>query len=494
MFRTLYWKLAAVMLGLFSLIGVMYVLLTLYTTRLYFQEVNQKLNRTLAENLAAEKILVEDGKINEKALQNIFHMLMVVNPGIEVYLLDPDGNIMAFSAPPGKVKRHRVSLAPLKSFLDRTSAFPIMGDDPRDPGRRKVFSVAPVPLAGRTKGYLYIILGGEKLDTVVEMLQGSYILRLSLWAVLGGLLFASLAGLLLFFRMTLRLRRLTANMESFRLSDFSEHPDLLPPFKSAAGDEIGRLGSIFSQMAERIIKLIRELRRADALRRELVANIAHDLRTPLTSLHGYLETLLLKEGKLSEQEQREYLAVALKRSNQLGKLTSALFELAKLDSPDVRVHFEQFSLAELVQDITQKFGLAAEEKKIALRTNEMENLPFVFADIALIERAFENLIENALRHTPEKGSITISATLEDERLLVQVSDTGSGIKPEDLEHLFDRSRRQSKERQKDTEGAGLGLIITKKILELHGSDIKVDSVVDAGTTFSFTLPLYKVSS
>jgi two-component system OmpR family sensor kinase len=494
MFRTLYWKLAAVMLGLFALIGVLYVLLTLYTTRLYFQEVNQKLNRTLAENLAAERIIVEDGRINEKALQNIFHMLMVVNPGIEVYLLDPDGNILAFSAPPGKVKRHKVSLTPLKSFLNQTSAFPIMGDDPRDPGRKKVFSVAPVPLKGRTEGYLYIILGGEKLDTAAEMLQGSYILRLSLWAVLGGLLFASLAGLVLFFRMTLRLRRLTANMESFRLSDFSEHTDLLPPFKGAAGDEIGRLGSIFSQMAERIITLIRELRQADALRRELVANITHDLRTPLTSLHGYLETLLMKEGKLSPQEQRDYLTIAIKRSNQLGKLTSALFELAKLDSPDVRVRFEPFSLAELVQDITQKFRLVAEEKKIALRTNEMENLPFVFADIALVERAFENLIENALRHTPENGSITINAAPEDERLLVRVSDTGSGIRPEELDHLFDRSSRQNKERKKDTEGAGLGLVITKKILELHGSNIKVDSVVDVGTTFSFTLPLYRTSS
>ena len=116
MFKNLYARLAAVLLGLFLLIGILYILLTLYTTRLYFQEVNQKLNRILAQHLVSEKILMKDGRVNDKALQNIFHMLMVVNPGIEVYLLDPDGRILAFSAPPGKVKRQSVSLEPVNRF------------------------------------------------------------------------------------------------------------------------------------------------------------------------------------------------------------------------------------------------------------------------------------------------------------------------------------------------------------------------------------------
>jgi signal transduction histidine kinase len=470
------------------------MLLTLYTNRLYFQEVNQKLNRTLAQNLASETNLMKDGRVNEKALKDIFNMLMVVNPNIEVYLLDPNGTILAFSAPPGRVKRQKISMAPLLSFLNKTDAFPILGDDPRDLKRKKVFSAALISLKNQTQGYLYVILGGEKFETVAEMLQGSYILRLSIWAVAGGLLFALLTGLLLFFRITLRLRRLTVDTETFRQSDFSEYPAFLPSFKGGSGDEIDRLGSIFSQMAERIIQLIKELRQADALRRELVADITHDLRTPLASLHGYVETLLLKEGKLTPQEQRDYLTIAIKRSNQLGKLVSALFELAKLDSPDVQVRFESFSLAELIQDIMQKFRLIVEKKKIGLLANFVENLPFVFADIALIERVFENLIENAVRHTPEGGSITISVVPKEERLMVQVSDTGFGVRPEDLPHLFDRSYRLKRERPKDAEGAGLGLIITKTILKLHGSDIKVASVVDTGTTFTFTLPVYRTQS
>jgi signal transduction histidine kinase len=278
-------------------------------------------------------------------------------------------------------------------------------------------------------------------------------------------------------------------MEIFRNSDFSASPDLSPFLKGRSGDEIERLGSIFAQMAERITQLIKELRQTDILRREFIANITHDLRTPLTSLRGYLETLLLKEGEVTPEEYRNYLTIAFKRSDQLGKLVSGLFELARLDSPDVQVRFESFSLGELMQDIVQKFQLVVEKKKIRLQTDFVEDLPFVFADIGLMERVFENLIENASRYTPEGGSITTAVVPKEQRLMIKVSDTGSGIRPEAIPFLFNRSHRLKRERPKDAEGAGLGLAIAKRILELHGSDIDVQSVVDVGTTFMFTLPI-----
>lgn len=152
---------------------------------------------------------------------------------------------------------------------------------------------------------------------------------------------------------------------------------------------------------------------------------------------------------------------------------------------------ESFSLGELIQDIVQKFQLAVEKKKIRLQTNLVQNLPFVFADIGLLKRVFENLIENAIKYTPESGSITIAVVPKEERLRVQVSDTGVGVRPEDLPHLFDRSYWLKKGRPRDTGATGLGLAITKRVLELHGSDITADSVVDAGTTFTFTLPIYR---
>ena len=493
MFKNLYTRLAAVLLGLFLLVGVLYLLLTLYTTRLYFQEVNQRLNRILAQHLVSEKILMKDGRVDEEALRNIFHMLMVVNPVIEVYLLDPEGRIVAYSAPPGKVKRKSVSLEPVRQLLAGAPALPILGDDPRDPSQKKIFSAAPITLDNRMQGYLYIILAGEEFDTEAQMLRGSYILRLSLWAAAGGLLFALLAALLLFNRMTRPLRQLTSAMEDFRRYDFSAAPPFMRGVKTASGNEIDRLSIIFKEMADRIVLLIAELKQSDWHRREYLANIAHDLRTPLASLHGYLETLLMKEGSLSAGEQRSYLATAIKRSDQLGKLVAGLFELAKLDSPDVQVRLEPFSLAELIQDILQKFKLAAEKGKVELRMDITGDLPLISADIGLTERVFDNLIENALRFTPRDGMISVAASLENDRVKVQVSDTGLGIPSEAIPHLFDRFPQRDRSALANESGSGLGLAIVKRILKLHGSGIEVSSRVNRGTTFTFTLPVHEAS-
>ena len=132
MFRSLYSKLAAVLLGLFVLVGLSIVAVTLYSAEMYQQEVDQKLNRELAAHIVSEKLLLQDNQINEEALKEIFHMLMVINPSIEIYLLDPAGNILAFSAPPGKVKRKRVNLEPVNKWLKEEVTYPILGDDPRN--------------------------------------------------------------------------------------------------------------------------------------------------------------------------------------------------------------------------------------------------------------------------------------------------------------------------------------------------------------------------
>jgi signal transduction histidine kinase len=124
----------------------------------------------------------------------------------------------------------------------------------------------------------------------------------------------------------------------------------------------------------------------------------------------------------------------------------------------------------------------------------MDGLPLVRADIGLIERVFENLIQNALRHTPENGTITVSAVNENGKITVLVSDTGSGIRPEDIPHVFDRFYGTARGRQEATSSVGLGLAITKKILDLHGSDITVESTINVGTTFIFTLPVFGASS
>jgi len=489
MTRSLYAKLIAVLFGLVCAISVIYVALSVMTTRLYLQEVNQKLNHALAANIVSETALLRDGAVNQAALEELFHTLMVINPSIELYLVDPEGVILAFNAPPGNVKRARVSLEPVASFLGESAEFPILGDDPRHPSRTKVFSAAPVHDRAGVAGYLYIVLGGEAYDSAAQMILDSYILRVA--AAIAGLSFvlSLVAGVISAGWLTRRLRRLSMAVDLFRQSDLRTPLSLGSWRRGARGDEIDRLGEAAEHMSRRIVDQIRQLRHADASRREMIANISHDLRTPLTSLQGYLETLLMKESELSDDERHHYLDLAAKHGARLGQLTAELFELAMLESQGADLHFEPFSLAELVQDVAQKFELKAGQKHIRLDTDIPRSAPFVSGDIALIERALANLIENAIKYTPDGGAIRLSLIPGRERIAARVSDSGIGIPAEDIPHIFERFYRVEKARGDGPEGTGLGLAIAQRILSLHGSPIDVESQPGAGTTFTFALPV-----
>ncbi len=226
MFRSLYSKLAVGLAGLFFVVGLSFVGVTIFSTEMYQREVNQKLNSKLAEQIVAERLLMKENRVNQEALEEVFHMLMVINPGIEIYLLDSEGRILAYSAPKGKVKRKRVDLRPVKRWLDGDMTIPLLGDDPRNPDNKKVFTAARIPEKGKLEGYLYVILGGEIYDSVVQKLKGSYILQLSAWMISASLLFALIAGLILFSVLTRRLKRLASVMDAFRLGEAAKRIDL----------------------------------------------------------------------------------------------------------------------------------------------------------------------------------------------------------------------------------------------------------------------------
>jgi signal transduction histidine kinase len=221
----------------------------------------------------------------------------------------------------------------------------------------------------------------------------------------------------------------------------------------------------------------------------LVANVSHDLRTPLASLRGYLETLIIKGDSLSAEEQRTYLSIAAQQTERLARLVAELFELAKLEAKDVAVQAEAFPMAELIQDVVQKFELDAERRRLDIRAEVGADLPFVLADIGLAERVLQNLIDNALRHTPAGGRVTVTTEAREREVLITVADTGSGIPKDHLPHIFERLYRVDKSRDSRSGGAGLGLAIARQIVELHGGRIMVESEPGRGTAFSFSLPL-----
>jgi two-component system, OmpR family, sensor kinase len=484
MLRSLYGRLALTLFILLCLVGLILFELMGRTGMQYEQEVAQKLNHNLAEQIVAEHPLIRKSRVNRQALDSLFHQLMVINPSIELYLLDPTGQLLAWSAPEGKVKRTRVDLLPIERFLTQIQHYPLMGDDPRDPDGRKVFSAAPIVSAGALEGYLYIVLGGQQYDDVAGMIKGSYIFEYATVMLALALAGALFGGLLAFGVLTRRLRALRRMMQRYATQKDRTALVARYPADGPSRDEIDDLGRQYNQMASQIDAQIDALQQMDNVRREMVANVSHDLRTPLTTMRGYLETLLLKDGGLTQDERRRYLQTALRYSERLGRLVEELFELARLDSYESVVYSERFSISELVQDVVQAFQLRAKQQRIRLHAELNSEVPPVAGDIAMMQRVLENLLENALRHTPAGGRVSVAVAEDSGRITVSVSDTGHGIAEKDVPRIFDRFYQPQSEHSAE-QGSGLGLAIVKRILELHGSTIEVNSVPQRGTTFCF---------
>lgn len=485
--RTLYGRLVLALLVLFVLTGIAYVTLTVFTTRHHLQEVTQTLHRDIASNIVAEQWLMRGDAINRPALKKIFTQLMHVNPGIEVYLLDGEGRILTYSAPPELVKRRKVALAPVTAFLSNRDDNPIRGDDPRSLTGQKIFSAAPIYDSGKMAGFLYIVLGGQEFDSVVALFQRSYVFRLSAGITVAAVILTIAVGAVSFNWLTRRLRRLAAEMTAFRQTGFTEPLKLSQWRRDDTGDEIDRLGVAFEEMSARIAEQIGQLSKADSARRKTVAAISHDLRTPLASLRGYLETLDMKDNALAEEDRRRYVAIALDHCVRLSRLVDDLFELATLEAGDTPMGREPFPVNELAADVVQRFRLQAERKGIRLVAEIPERAPFVVGDLALIERVLENLLENAIKYTPPDGTVKATLAALDDRVTIIVADTGPGIDPSELRHIFDPFFQGKRPRRATGNGAGLGLAIARRILQLHRSDITVDTAPGAGTRFSFEL-------
>jgi len=446
------------------------------------KEVVQGLSRDLARSIALENRLVGTEGLTMEGVRTLFGQLMNVNPSVEVYLLDPSGRITGDAAPQGHLKRERVDLGPIHRLLD-DQPLPILGDDPRSTNGRKVFSAAALQGGGKALGYLYVVLQGEEHDRLAALVSASSVLRTTLWAMGLVALLGLIAGLIAFRLITRPLRRLTETMRDFDTEAVPASPPALPLAGSGGGNEIQVLEASFAQMATRISEQWRTLTQLDQDRRELIANISHDLRTPLASLHGYLEPLSLKGELLAPDERRRYLGTALAQSNKVRQLAQALFELARLEHGEVRLEREDFSLSDLIQDVFQKFELMAETRHSKLLAVLPRGASMVSADLGMIERVLTNLIDNARRHTPEGGSIEVALVHEPGKVRVTVSDTGPGIPPKLLENLFRRPFNQDGERR----SGGLGLLIVRRILQLHDSQIRLLSMPGKGAVFCVEL-------
>lgn len=486
-----YQRLAVSLVAVFFCVISLFVVASSYLQESVTHEGEQRLHLQLAQHLVNDNPLLQKGVYDYEALKNLFHTLMILGPSFEFYFVDPEGKILTYSAQLGDVLTSEIDLLPVKALLEERVSLPLYGTDPKSTTRDKIFSAAPVYNDNSLQGYLYVIIGGAQYDSIVESLQRSNGIQQFVLIIVAGTLFLFFALLLLFRVFTLPLKRLSDDMDSFRKSGFtfiSSGVSLLP-WKDDSRNEVQRLGYSFNEMLKHIDLQWQQLKSTDSQRRTLLADLSHDLRTPLANLQGYVETLALKGETLSAQERQRFINISLKNLHNLKRLIDQIFELAYLESGHVKLKKEDFVLSELLHDIAAKFRIKADAKNIQLNVLAPQTSTYVSADIEKLERIMSNLLENAIRHTNDGGKVDIQVTVLNSHIEVGVCDTGVGIAHEELAYIFDARYQASNSERDASSHVGLGLAISQKLLLLLGSSLSVSSELGIGTTFSF--PLYK---
>jgi two-component system phosphate regulon sensor histidine kinase PhoR len=235
-------------------------------------------------------------------------------------------------------------------------------------------------------------------------------------------------------------------------------------------------------------KEINDLRKMEEFRREFVANVSHELKTPIFAAQGFVHTLL--DGAIENKKVRlKFLKKAGKSLDGLDMLVQDLLTLSQMETGDIKMHYEHFDISRIVREVFEQFEGEAEKKGINLILNlKPGDQPYVFADAQRIYQVLVNLISNAIKYTKKEGAVVVYFKNEPDGLIIHVKDHGRGIPPEDINRIFERFYRVEKSRSKNKGGTGLGLAIVKHIIELHHSKVKVNSEVDKGSVFSFKLP------
>ncbi|MBE2259303.1 MAG: sensor histidine kinase [Rhodobacteraceae bacterium] len=456
------------------------------------QESLQRLSHGLAKHIVEHwpEITVSDRDEADRAARDaLLSMLMVVNPGIQVYVLDADGRVSAYIGDPGMVRQQQVDLQPVRDFL-AGGRLPLRGTDPMGSGVPRIFSAAMFPPRAddaRPPGYLYVVLDGPAREAVAGQLS-----QRRVWQGTGlvaglGLLVTLAVGFFALRRLTQPLHRLAGRLRDYRLRNL-QAADAGGSSTPTGGDEVLAIGAAFDEMTQRIeAQAAREQQQASA-HREMMASVAHDLRTPLTALHGHLEALAGNTLAQPGQRQR-VLAAALAQSDKVRRLSQQLFELAALQSTDQLVHRERFRLDELVADAVQKFDLADGPPPVTLHGEPPGRLEFD-GDLQLIERALTNLIDNAMRHARGAAPVRVSVSQEGAQARITVEDGGEGLPEELLLRLENgQSLRDPPVRRSSGGIGGLGLAIAQRVAALHGGSLRPLPSPNGGTRLCLALPL-----
>lgn len=284
----------------------------------------------------------------------------------------------------------------------------------------------------------------------------------------------------LFFREITKIYKMMEKLRRKELSGFSDE-------KTGKFNPLGKINEEIHSFATLKQKEIDELIKLENFRREFVADVSHELKTPIFAAQGFVHTLL--DGAVNDKNVRNrFLKKAAKSLDGLDALVQDLLTLSQIETGDIKMHFESFDLQRLCVDVVDQFEEKAEKKKIHLKLSNDHNKIMVYADRQRISQVVTNFVSNAINYTPEGGHVSIGFDVGKKNVTTFVSDDGEGIPPAHLDRIFERFYRVDKSRSREKGGTGLGLAIVKHILEGHHSRPEVSSEVGKGSTFSFKLP------
>ena len=335
-----------------------------------------------------------------------------------------------------------------------------------------------------------IFVNGELAGVVIALPRSAFRQLGPTLALIGTLLVAvgtTAAALLIFGPVRRRLRSLEDAARQVGGGDLTARA------REDGGDEVAALARAFNQMTTDLHSRAEQLRDADRTRRLLLADVSHELMTPLTAMRGYLETLSL-HAELHPDTRERYLSIIRDETQRVERIVGDLLDLARLEGGGESFEVQDVPLEDVFGRVLARHEQAAREKGVTLAATVAPGAEIVTGDPMRLEQALQNLAANALRQTPAGGQITLAAVVEADRVIVTVRDTGAGIAPEHLPHIFDRFYKADPARQGQTGGSGLGLSIVRAIVERHGGTVAATSRPGEGATFTITFQQERAAS
>lgn len=483
---TIFRNISILVFALISAMCLLFMAITYVSTKNFHEASTQLLNKDVAAHIAKFTSPFTNSGIDKRKADSVFQDAMVISPSAEVYFLDTSGNVIAYHANEKKVNIERLPLHNIKELIAAKGEKYIKGPDPREPGISKIFSAAEVRTESKKLGFIYVILGSNK--NVTNMLYTGFFSSLLIKVFIVILILSIILSLLYLRQIRRSFNQMIAVLEHF------QNGNLNARFDVKENDRLAPVTNAFNKMADLLVYNINKLTRSENERKDFIANISHDLRTPLSIARGYTETLLMKgEKPVTQQQQSEYLQLVYKKLRQVEHMVMQLFDLSKMDSAEFIPKKEPFIFSEIVHEIIQASSANAVEKSIAVDCSKCESTSWIFADVSMMERVVQNLLINAIKYTPQGGNINISLINENEELIFQIVNSGE-LLPSKFIDWINAENDTNFSAQNRPQSSGIGLMIVKKVLSLHDYNFNAAAINGFGNAFTIVMPLLQNES